>query len=263
MNMNNKAIGVFDSGVGGLSCVPAIAKLLPKEKIIYFGDTARAPYGSRSDAEIKAFSVETAEKLAAKGCKALAIACNTISCIALDDIKGRLPGIPVIGIIEPAAELIAKSCAGKRTGLIATEATVRSGTYTRALKSLGGEVPELLAKPCPSFVPMIEAGRINEAAMDECIRLEIDEFIALNGIEALVLGCTHFPFIKGNIQRLYPGLELIDPADALAEKTAAVLRDNGLLAASRCGDNEFTASDESPVFKDMAERIANQARMML
>ncbi len=245
--LNNNAIGMFDSGVGGLSCLPAMARLLPNEKIIYFGDTARAPYGSRPDAEIISFSLEIAERLVARNCKYLAIACNTISCIALDDIKEAFPGIAVSGIIEPAAELIAKSFGSGRLALIATEATVKSGAYPEAVKRYGGGA-EIFSRACPEFVPLIEAGRSDSPETERCVKNNLDEFIKESRPEALILGCTHFPFIAPLLKRLYPGLPLIDPAEALAEKSADILRARGLLSDRKEGGHEISASLESPAF---------------
>ncbi|MBR5926738.1 MAG: aspartate/glutamate racemase family protein, partial [Firmicutes bacterium] len=150
--MMNKPIGLFDSGVGGLSCVPAIKNLLPKEQIIFYGDTARAPYGSRSAEEIISFSLESAKLLTGMGCKLLSVACNTISCVALDAIKEAFPDIPVVGIINPAAKEITRLYDGKRVGLIGTEASVKSGAHEKAVLACGFK-GVYFAKACPGFVP--------------------------------------------------------------------------------------------------------------
>lgn len=247
--MNNKAIGVFDSGVGGLSCVPALMKRLPNERIIYYGDCKRAPYGVRPKDEIIDFSVEIARLLINKGCKSLSIACNTISGIAIDAIKKEFPDIPVIGIIEPAAGMI-KNCGSKKVGLIATKATVESGAYCRAL---GYDIP---AKAASEFVPFIEAGNYGEE-FEEVIREVVGGLRANAEIDHLVLGCTHFPFAAELIQKLYPDLTLINPAEALAEETARQLEENNLLAGKHLfrGKNKFLCSGESEVFKRMTEEI--------
>lgn len=235
--MNYNPIGVFDSGVGGLSCVPAIAKALPNEKIIYFGDTVNAPYGSRSPEEITKLSIGVAEKLINMGCKSLSIACNTITAVALPVLKEKF-NVPIIGIIEPAIETANKNYPGKRIGLIATQATVNSGAYP------------FKAKATPDFVPFIEAdGKVP----DEIIKKNLDGFV--DDLDALILGCTHYPFIKEDIKRLYEGLSIIDPAEALAKKTKLVLTEEGLLADKKAGENEFISSSKSQVFDEIVRRI--------
>lgn len=247
--MNNNAIGVFDSGVGGLSCVPALMKRLPNEKIIYYGDCERAPYGVRPKEEIIEFSLEIARFLVRKDCKSLSIACNTISGIAIDAIKNEFPGIPVIGIIEPAAGMI-KKCGSQKVGLIATKATVESGAY---FKALGYEIP---ARAASEFVPFIEAGNY-DGEFEEVIREVVGGLKANSEIDHLVLGCTHFPFAAGLINKLYPDLTLLNPAEALAEETARQLEEKNLLAGKRLfkAKNEFLCSGESEVFKRMTEKI--------
>ncbi len=244
----NKPIGVFDSGVGGLSCIPAIKKLLPKEQIIFYGDTARAPYGSRSEKEITDFSVEIAGLLIDKGCKLLSIACNTISCVAVDTLRKSYPDVPFVGIIEPAAKEIKKSFDKKRVGLIGTEATVRSGAHKKALDA-EGFTGAFFAKGCPDFVPHIEAGTTNCKEFDDIVRRSLDAFVKDNSLDVLVLGCTHFPFIRKNIERLYPGLIIFDPAEALAKETLSVLSERELLSGSPSGSNIYLASNMHDTFK--------------
>ena len=235
--MKNNPIGVFDSGVGGLSCVPAIAKALPNEHIIYFGDTARAPYGSRSPEEITEFSIDVASQLIEKGCKSLSIACNTITAVALPTLREKF-NVPIIGIIEPAIETANKSYPGKSIGLIATQATVNSGAYP------------FKAKATPDFVPFIESeGKVP----DDVIKKNLDEFV--KNLDALILGCTHYPFIKEDIKRLYPSLSIIDPAEALAERTKQVLTEANLLAERKAGENEFISSSKTQVFDEIVRRI--------
>ncbi len=235
--MNSNPIGVFDSGVGGLSCVPAIKKALPNEKIIYFGDTARAPYGSRNAEQIIEFSIDVAEVLIAKGCKSLSIACNTITAVALPALKARFD-VPIIGIIQPAIETANKNYTGKKIGLIATQATVKSRAYP------------FKAKATPDFVPFIERdGKVP----DEIIKNNLDEFV--KDLDALILGCTHYPFIKDDIKRLYPSLSIIDPAEALAERTKQVLTEANLLAEHKAEEDEFISSSKTRVFDDIVRRM--------
>lgn len=237
LKTETKPIGVFDSGVGGLSCVPAIAKALPNETIIYFGDTARAPYGSRDPKEIMEFSIDVAQKLIDMGCKSLSIACNTITAVALDELKKRFD-IPIIGIIEPAIEKANSEYPGERIGLIATQATVNSGAYP------------FKAKATPDFVPYIEKDGV---VPDEIIKKNLDEFVT--DLDVLILGCTHYPFIKDDIKRLYPSLSIIDPAEALAQKTKLVLSENNLLSSEKLEENKYISSSKSQVFDEIVRRI--------
>ena len=252
--MMNKPIGLFDSGVGGLSCVPAIKKLLPREQIIFYGDTARAPYGSRSADEITAFSLESAKLLTGKGCKLLSVGCNTISCVALGALREAFPDVPVVGIIEPAAKEITRLCSGKRVGLIGTEATVKSGAHEKALIACGFK-GEYFAKACPDFVPCIEAGTADGEAFEAIVRLSLDSFVKDNALDVLVLGCTHFPFIRKHIEKLYPHLTVFDPAEALAAETKRVLEEKGLLAENSCGKDLYLASNEHETFKKFVSEI--------
>lgn len=234
--MNNNPIGVFDSGVGGLSCVPAIAKELPNEQIIYFGDTARAPYGCRDPKEIIEFSLEVVDKLIGMGCKSLSIACNTITAVALDALE-RHCSVPVIGIIPPVIQYLNSNYADKRIGVIATEATVKSGAYPYK------------AKAASLFVPNIEA---TGTVPDEVIREVLDDFVI--DIDVLVLGCTHYPFARPSIERLYKDLIIVDPAEELAKKTKEVLTANNLLAQEK-KENIYLASKVTDTFNDIVRRI--------
>jgi len=250
--MNNNPLGVFDSGVGGLSCVPEIAKVLPNEQIVYFGDTGRAPYGSRPESEIIELSLDVADRLINMGCRCLSIACNTISAVALDAIEKQYPAIPVIGIINPAAEYIAKNYSGKTIGLIATEATVKSEAYPKAIKEFGGNV-NIKALATPEFVPLIEAGKADSEEMKQCIKQKLDGFT--EGLDALILGCTHYPFIADQIKALYPDLELINPAKALAEKTYEVLKARGNLATEKLWDNKYISSSGNEFFEETVLKV--------
>jgi len=236
-------LGVFDSGVGGLSCIKAIKYVLPKEQIIYYGDTARAPYGSRPVSEIIQFATETADFLVGKGAKALAVACNTISCVALPSIQAKYPNIPVIGIVEPAGEEIARMYKGKKVGIIATEATIKSGAYPAAIEKFGGGV-SVFTKATPDFVPYIESGHTSEDEFDPIVRRNLDGFVNDNKLDVIVLGCTHYPFIEENIRRCYPGLSVFNPSSALARKAATLLRGK----ESKTGPDEYYSSSKSEAF---------------
>ena len=246
--MDDGPVGIFDSGVGGLTSINAFSEVLPHESIIYFGDTARAPYGTKSPRTVRAFSVEIADFLVCQGAKMLVAACNTTSATALDAIRAKQPGMPVQGIIEPCAEKIAKECtADNSIGIIATPVTVASKAYETNIHRLAPQL-NVHAHACPAFVPLIESGAYENGGMDETVRHTLDDFIRKNDIDTLVLGCTHYPIIRGVIEKLYPGITIIDPSYALAERVKAELEQNRLTASEWPGRRTFYASDLSQKF---------------
>ena len=246
--MDDRPIGIFDSGVGGRTSINAFSEVLPHESIIYFGDTARAPYGTKSPRTVRAFSVEIADFLVCQGAKMLVAACNTTSSIALDAIRSKQPGMPVQGIIEPCAEKIARECASDNSiGVIATPVTVASKAYETNIHRLNPEL-NVHALACPAFVPLIESGAYENGDMDTTVQHTLDGFIRENNIDTLVLGCTHYPIIRGIIEKLYPGLTIIDPSYALAERVKSVLEEEGLAASEWPGRRTFYASDLSQKF---------------
>ena len=249
--MNNNPIGVFDSGVGGLSCVPALREALPNERIMYFGDTANAPYGTRSVEEIIELSCAVAEKLIGMGCKSLSVACNTISCTAVPSMQARWPEIPIIGIVDPAAKDVAMQYPGKNIGIIATQATINSHAYKSGIEAQnqGCRVFELAAS---EFVPVIEAGKGGLPETDAFVRNVLNDFIRSNGIEVLVLGCTHFPFIEKNIRRCYPELTVFNPAVSLAAATGLQLQEKQLCSDAKDGADSFLCSKETEAFKNIS-----------
>jgi glutamate racemase len=256
--MDNRPIGFFDSGLGGLTCIPYVLDALPDESIIYFGDTARTPYGSKAVSTIRSFAFEIADFLIESGVKMIAIACNTVSATCLDDLRARHPGIPILGIITPAAHTAAMELpANKRIGIIGTKATIASGAYHKAIEAnVSGA--EIFETACPAFVPLIEEGIIENEIMDLTIRYYLDHFISYNKIETLVLGCTHYPLIRRNITRLFPALSIIDPSRELLTSIRDELTYRELLA-DRSGEvspeNIFFASDLSENFVNMISRI--------
>ena len=251
--MDKRAIGVFDSGVGGLSCVPALKNALPNEQIIFYGDSARAPYGLRSESEIKQFALEDAKLLIDKGCKALSIACNTISCVALDELCSAFPDVPVVGIVEPAAEKLAELYRDENIALIATDATVKNGAYERALKKYG-HCGRLFARACGNFVSPIEQGKTGPE-FDTVIKESIGPLFEESGAKVLALGCTHFPFIAENLKRLYPDIALFNPADALAQKTKEILKARDMLSDEKAAEDIYLCSSQSDTFARFVSRI--------
>jgi glutamate racemase len=253
--MDNRPIGFFDSGLGGLTCIPYLMDALPQERIVYFGDTARTPYGSKAVSTIRAFSFEIADFLIENGVKMIVIACNTVSSVCMEALRKRCPGTPVLGIIKPAARAAAKLCGPEnRIGVIGTKATIRSNAYKDEILSQSGEL-DIAQTACPALVPLIEEGIIEHEIMDLSIRYYLDGFISYNNIDTLVLGCTHYPLIRRNIQKLYPGLRIVDPSREILRSIRETLTQESMLAASAGAEHTFFASDLSENFVNMIRRI--------
>lgn len=253
--MDNRPIGIFDSGLGGLTSIPSLMKLLPRERVIYFGDTARTPYGSKAPKTIKTFTMQIADFLVQNDAKMLVIACNTISSTCLEDLKEKYPNIPIIGIIKPAAERVAKICSmDNRIGIIGTKVTVKSGEYEKNIKNIDSDL-QIYSVACPAFVPLIEEGIINSDIMDLTIKYYVEDFILENRIDTMVLGCTHYPLIKSNIERLFPDLRIINPSDEIVWKIKAELKEHDMFAEIKTLPDTFYASDLSENFVNMIDKI--------
>ena len=253
--MDNRPIGFFDSGLGGLTSMPYLMKALPKERVIYFGDTARTPYGSKAPSTIRLFSTQIADFLVKENVKMIVIACNTVSATCLGDLQQRHPDIPVVGIIGPTAEVVANTCGEEnQIGIIGTKVTIKSRAYEDLIHGLNGRL-NLYSTPCPTFVPLIEEGIISHEIMDLSIRYYLDHFISYNKIDTLILGCTHYPLIRKNIEKIYPGLRIINPSEEIIQNITVQLTENDLLAEEPVFDNTFYASDLSENFVNMINRI--------
>jgi len=254
--MDNRPIGFFDSGLGGLTCIPYLLNAFPRERIVYFGDTARTPYGSKAISTIRKFAAEITDFMVeAQDVKMIAIACNTVSATALDELRRRHPDTPILGIISPAAHTVSKICGPENhIGVIGTKATVASEAYT---KKILGFAPGLhvFAKACPAFVPLIEEGIIKNHIMDLTIVYYLGGFIEAHSIDTLVLGCTHYPLIRENIDRLYPGLQIVDPSEEMLQSISDALERYGLHSGAKRPDHVFYASDLSENFVNMINLI--------
>lgn len=255
--MDQRLIGFFDSGIGGLTSIPYLMKKLPNERIVYFGDTARTPYGSKAVDTIRNFSFEIADFLVKQDVKMIGIVCNTISATCLPELRECFPEVPIVGIIEPAAKRIARVCTlDNRVGLIATKQTVRSGAYERLISAINPDV-KVFSCACPALVPLIEEGIIANDIMDLTIRYYIEDFILDKRIDTLVLGCTHYPLIEDNIRRLFPDLRIINPSKEIVYAIDEELKARRL-EADPAGEREqsvFYASDLSDNFVGMIEKI--------
>lgn len=221
--MKDRPIGIFDSGVGGLTVLDAIARAYPAESLVYFGDTGRYPYGVRSKQVIVEYSRQIAGFLEQQQCKFIVIACNTASSLALAEVS-EIASVDVIGVIEPGAEAAVRTTKSKRVGVIGTEATVNSGAYTKAIHAIDPNV-EVIARACPLFVALAEEGYAGKDAT----RLVAEEYLApfrADRIDTLVLGCTHYPLLQDDIASvLGPEVTLVDSATTVAHAVAARLRE--------------------------------------
>ncbi len=261
--MDNRPIGVFDSGLGGLTCIPNLFGDLPEERVIYFGDTARTPYGSKAISTVKAYTNQIADFLASQDVKMMVIACNTISATCLPELRQRFPEIPILGIINPAAQKIAETCTEENNvGIIATKVTIASGVYSDSIEELHPGI-HVHTKATPAFVPLIEEGIIDNEIMDLTIRHYMDQFIYDNHIDTLVLGCTHYPLIRKNIMKIYPHLKIVNPSYEIVERIHSVLAERNLLAANNDRENIFYASDLSENFVNMIQNILKTEKSSL
>jgi glutamate racemase len=245
---------VFDSGIGGLTVLKEIISELPYEDTIYFGDTARVPYGIRSPETVTRYSFESARFLSAKGIKVLVIACNTVSSVSLGALQ-KAAAIPVIGVIEPGAKAAVAVTGNKKVGVIGTTATIQSGSYARAIKALDNSV-EVTGLACPLFVPLVEEGW-TEGKIVEMIAEKYLKEIRDSGIDTLVLGCTHYPLLKGVLSRfLGNNVTLIDSAIETAREIKALIERSSLLKSSSGGvKHEYYVTDSPEKFREVGERF--------
>ena len=226
----SQPIGVFDSGVGGLTVVAALRQLLPNESIIYLGDTARVPYGGKSPTTVQRYSLEIAEMLVADGAKAIVVACNTASAVAVPALQSKL-SVSVTGVILPGAQAAVTATRTGRIGVIGTRATIKSGAYERALRSLNPDL-HVIARACPLLVPLIEEGWLESSISDEIIVQYLKPLID-ESIDTLVLGCTHYPLLRNAIGRLAgENITLVDSAQNCAIAVQALLAREDLGAPS-------------------------------
>lgn len=252
------AIGVFDSGVGGLTVVSALRRRLPRESILYLGDTARLPYGSKSPDTVKRYTQHNIDFLLGRGVKAVVVACNTASALALPSLH---PDVPTWGVIEPGARKAAAVSRG-RVGVIATEATVRSDAYPRALRAIRPDL-EILSRPCPLFVPLVEEGWHDDPVTAEVAERYLRPLLDA-GIDTLVLGCTHYPLLVPVLQRVVgPNVTLVDSAAAVAEVVAAGLAAAGLEAGEHPPASHFCVTDNGESFHRLAGLILDDPHVPL
>lgn len=245
---DNRPIGIFDSGIGGLTVASAIARRMPKEQIIYFGDTAHLPYGDKSPAAIRSYSAGIFEFLKSKNCKAIVIACNTASAIATTTVRA-LAGkdIPVINVIDPTSRYVASKFSEGKIGVIATKATVNSRVYAKRIEKRNENL-KVTMLATPLLVSMIEEGFFN----NNISQAIIDSYLSksnLKDIDGLILGCTHFPLIKKEVQKYYKShTEVIDSTEIVAEYAHHILKKHGLLNNGESSAHHFYVSDITASF---------------
>ena len=249
-------VGVFDSGVGGLTVAREIMRNLPSEKIVYFGDTARVPYGNKSRENIIRYSRQIIHFLLEQQVKAIVIACNTASAFALDEVRDEF-GIPILGVIEPGARVAAQETKNKKVGVIGTEGTIGSGIHAAFLRSLDPEIT-VIGKACPLFVPLVEEGWLHDPVTMEVVARYLQEFKDRDA-DTLILGCTRYPLIRSTIREFMgEGVRLVNPAYETALELKEMLKRQDLLSTGS-GQEEFPyrfyVSDLADKFKAFANSI--------
>lgn len=255
---SSRPIGVFDSGIGGLTVAHEIIRQLPAERILYFGDTARVPYGPKSPDTVRRYSREIAGFLRGQDVKAIVVACNTATAHALPALRSEI-AIPVLGVVEPGARAATRATTNGHIGIIGTAGTVRSGAYEQAIRAIDPAV-RVTARSCPLFVPLVEEGWIDHP-VTETIAAEYLEPLLADGIDTLVLGCTHYPLLKSLFCRLVGAdVRLIDSAAETAAELGRVLQQEGLAAPPDTNPtHRFVASDDPLQFLQLGQRFLGDA----
>ncbi len=246
------SIGIFDSGVGGLTVFKEISKTFPSADIYYLGDTARVPYGNKSKETIIRYSLECANYLVGFDIDILVVACNTASSYAIDVLKDSL-NIPVIGVINPGVQEAVKVTKNKKIGVIGTYGTIRSNSYKNRLEELGEY--QVYQKACPLFVPIVEEGLINHKITKLIIKEYLEDIVS-KGIDTIILGCTHYPLLKDKIKEIYPSITIIDSSKA----TANYIKKLGF-DLSGSGNRRIFITDESPAFENLKSSVVGSIKL--
>ncbi len=249
-------VGVFDSGVGGLTVVREIIRQLPEENIVYFGDTARVPYGSKSQKTIIRFSEQIIRFLKTKQVKAIVIACNTASALALEAVQDEFD-VPILGVVFPGARAAVKATRNKKIGVAGTDATVRSGMYTKIIQKMDSRI-QVIEKACPLFVPLVEEGFKEHAVTQEVIEYYLGP-LRETDIDAMILGCTHYPLLRSRI-RAYMGenIQIVNPAYETAMDLKQLLKERGMdnnRTDVQASQYEFYVSDMAEKFRQFANTV--------
>lgn len=253
MSKENRPIGIFDSGIGGLTVANAISKLLPNEQLIYFGDTAHLPYGDKSPEAIKYYTLRIGQFLLNQNCKAIVVACNTASSFGFDELNELIAGkVPVINVIDPTVDYLVSNKKLKKIGVIGTKGTIKSGVYTKKIKELRSDL-EVASVATPLLAPMIEEGFFNNKISKTVIHSYLSK-AKLKKIDLLVLACTHYPLIRKEIEAFYTGkIDVLDSAEIVAVHLKKVLSRKKLLANRLLGKHHFYVSDYTTSFEQSAK----------
>ncbi len=253
---DTRPIGVFDSGVGGLTVVRSILDDLPREPVLYFGDTARYPYGPRALEEVRMFAVQIARHLVERHVKMIVVACNSATAAAIEQVRAAV-SVPVVGVIEPAVRAAVRATRNGRVGLIGTEVTVASGAYHDALARLdpGSEIA-LIGQACPAFVEFVERGDTTSPALLAAAERYLTPLQAA-GVDTLILGCTHYPLLRGALHHVMgPEVLLLSSADETAKDVYEILGERGLLnEMTRPPDHRFECSGDPEWFAGLGRRF--------
>ena len=252
--MDNRPIGIFDSGIGGLTVVKDVMKQLPNESIVYFGDTARVPYGSKSKSTVTKFSAQIIRFLLKQDVKAIIIACNTVNSNCIEELRRMFPEITITGVVEPGVTMALRTTKNNRIGVIGTEATIGSGRYPELLQAANPDI-QVFGKACPMFVPLVEDGWSEHSVAEQVASVYLEPILK-EQVDAIVLGCTHYPILASTIQKVVgPDVELINPANEAAYQMGEYLEARNM------------RSESTPAYRfyvsDHAERVKRFAKMFL
>jgi glutamate racemase len=249
-----KSIGIFDSGVGGLTVLKEVVKALPQEDTIYFGDTARVPYGTKSPETVTRYALQVTSFLMERDIKLLVVACNTASAVSLETLEDKF-SIPIIGVIEPGAKRAVSVTRSGKVGVIGTSATIQSSAYAKAIKKINGDI-QVLTRACPLFVPLAEEGWVDNEVARLTARIYLQELRAA-GVDTLVLGCTHYPLLKGIISEVMgDGVQLVDSAEETARTVGQILEESELLRpSSEKGNHHYYVTDVPAGFIRVGNRF--------
>ncbi len=251
--MDNRKIGVFDSGLGGLTVVREMQKLMPEESVVYFGDIARLPYGSKSKETITEFSHQIMRFLLKHDVKAVIIACGTASANALEDLQ-KTYDLPITGVVEPGAREAARTTRNGRIGITGTEATIRSGAYDRLLTGLDPQI-EVYSKACPLFVPLVEEGWFKDEITRSVVQRYLTE-LKQQQVDTLVLGCTHYPLLKRLIgEEIGEEVILVNPSSSVVKEMKEYLQQHDMQSDAEQGEYEFYVSDSTEKFRQFGQQV--------
>ncbi|MFH0948205.1 MAG: glutamate racemase [Elusimicrobiota bacterium] len=251
--LNNNPIGIFDSGLGGLTVLKELRKILPSENIIYFGDTARVPYGTKSKNSVRRFSQQITKFLIEHNVKLVLVACNTASALAFNDIKKVAKNIPVIGVIKSGVRAAVSSTVNKKIGIIGTFATIKSKSYQNTIKKFDRRI-KVFQQPCPLFVPLVEEGWTDGKITKDIAKVYLQP-LKKACCDVVILGCTHYPMLKKIIQEVVGrNIKLIDSAEEVSKDVKKILFGNGLIrAAKNHGHLRFYVSDSPDKFSELGK----------